>query len=421
MRASDIVITGAGAASPIGLGYKAICQAFREGRCGIARISAFDASALPVQVAGEVVGFDPKPYVRPRKALKLMGRESQLGVAATAMAVEHAGVTRDAVDPERMGIVLGADRISGEVWESEPAYRKCIVDGQFDFSRWYSEGMAVTFPLAFLKVLPNMIASHVSIAQDARGPNNTIHQGEASSLLAIAEACRIIQRGAADVMIAGGASATVKPFDWTIHCVSGWLARGHHDPATVLRPFDLERTGQVYGEGAAVVVLERREHAEARGAKILAQVLGWASAWGPLNGRPGSASCLQHAIRGALDQARLAPSQIGHVNAHGAGGVEEDVIEAQAISRQLPDVPVTAPKSYFGNLLAASGAMEMLATLMAFEEGILPPTLNYQRPDPRCPIPVVAGHPARNLRPTALLINWTAAGQATTLVVGGAS
>jgi 3-oxoacyl-[acyl-carrier-protein] synthase II len=213
----------------------------------------------------------------------------------------------------------------------------------------------------------------------------------------------------------------MEPFDWAGHCVSGRLSTRGGDPAGVVRPFDAGRDGEVYGEGAAAFVLERRSHAEARGAKVLARVLAWSSACERYNGSAIRGTGLERAIRLALEQARLEPDQIGHVNAHGAGTVLDDAVEAQAIHRVLPGVPVTAPKSYFGNLGAAGGAVEMLASVLGLVEGRVPPTLNYERPDPRCPVPVVHGPPLEGSPGTAVLVNSTPIGQAAVVVLGSSS
>ena len=197
---STIVITGLGIVSPIGIGQEACWESVLAGRSGIRRISLFDPSGLPIQIAGQLPDFDPKPFLYNRKALKVMARDTQLGVAAAKLAWEDARLQAGAVDPERIGVVLGADRICNPVTDSEAAYRNCMVDGRFDFSRWGTAGLEASYPLSFLRVLPNMIACHISIAHDARGPNNTIHQGEVSSLLALEEAVRVLRRGWADVV-----------------------------------------------------------------------------------------------------------------------------------------------------------------------------------------------------------------------------
>lgn len=420
MPSVEVVITGVGIVSPIGIGRQLVWDAFCAGRSGVALLSSFDAEALPVRIAAEVRDFDPRAYVKQRKSLKVMSRDAQLGVAASDLALRDAGVTEGFFDPDRVGVILGADRISSTLEESEPPYRQCIVDGKFDFSRWGMHGMAAAFPLNFLKVLPNMIASHVSIAHDARGPNNTIHHAEVSSLLAVMEAVRVIQRGAADAMLAGGASSLMTPLDWACHCALRSLSRRHDSPAEASRPFDADRDGEVMGEGAGIFLLENRTQAEARGAPILARILGCAAACETCNGRAVSGSGLQRAIVAAMAEAGLHPRQIGHVNAHGASTIREDQIEAQVLRAAVPGVPVTAPKSFFGNLRAAGGAVEMAASVLSFAGGRVPPTLNYQRPDPQCPVSVIAGRPLTGTVPTALVVNWTAIGQAAAVVLAGA-
>ena len=421
------MITGIGAATPLGVGKECVWDHFCAGTSGVAPIRLIDGEALPARIAGEVKDFDPRAYVKQRKTLKVMSRESQLGIAAAVLACRDAGIEDGAIDPERFGVVLGADRICSALDDSDLIYRPCMVDGRFDFSRWGPHGMASGFPLCFLKVLPNMVACHISINQDARGPNNTIHQCDTSSLQAVIEAARVIQRGMADVMIAGGASSAMNPFDWAARGASGRLSPRSDPPPDVMRPFDARRDGEVAAEGAAVYILESSRHAQARKARVLARILGGASAAEPAGHSPPRlakaarplGTGLQRAMRLAMAEAGLRPEQIGHVNAQGASLPLEDPIEARAIHACLPEVPVTAPRSYFGNASAAAGALEMIASVMAVGEGRIPATLNYQRPDPECPVPVIHGKPLVTTLRTALAINWTRIGQATALVLAG--
>jgi len=421
MFGSEVVITGIGVVCPIGIGKDSVWDAYCAGRNGVGRIGLFDPAGLPIQIAGEVKDFDPAQFVKPRKNLKVMLRDAQLGVAASSLACQDAGIAAGKVDPERFGVVLGADRICGPIDDSEPAYRRCIAEREFHFERWGSEGMPEIFPLTFLRVLPNMIASHISIVHDAQGPNNTIHQAEASSLLALAEAARVIQRGAADVMLAGAASSAVAPYDWVIYCSGGRLSPRQDEPAAVMRPFDAGRDGEVRGEGAAIFVLENRRHAEARGAVILARVLGCSSGSEMTNGRAEiRGTGLRRAIHVALEEAGLAASNVGHVNANGLSTVADDAAEGRVLRDTVPGVPVTAPKSFFGNLGAAGGAVEMVASVMALVEGTVPATRNYQRPDPNCPLPIVRGEPQQVGGQTALSVNFTRIGQAAAVVLGKA-
>jgi 3-oxoacyl-[acyl-carrier-protein] synthase II len=414
---AEVVITGIGTLCPLGIGRQAVEQALRSARSGIGPITSFDATGLPVRIAGEVKNFDPKQFVKPRKNLKVMSRDSQLGVAASVLACQDAGIAPGTVAPERFGIVLGADSIGSTLDTSEPSYRACIVDGVFRFERWAKEGAAASFPLNFLKVLPNMIASHISIAHDARGPNNTIHHGELSALQAISEATSAIQRGIADVMLAGGASSQMNPFDWVRHCLMGQLSPSDEPPELVLKPFDVHRSGQVHSEGATILVLERKEHAESRGAVPVARIAGQATVFTSNHKHRSSRDALIRAMSGALADAGLHADDVGHVNAHGLSTHKDDPIEAAAIQAVFEQVATTAPKSYFGNLRAAAGATEMIASLLAIREGKVPVTLNYERPDPECPLNVVAHTPLEGAPKTALAVNATRSGQATAIVL----
>jgi len=415
----EVVITGVGVVSPIGIGRGPFWAALRQGQSGIGHIRRFDSSGLPCRLAAEVDGFDPGRYVRPRKSLKVMCRDAQLGVAAATLACEDAGISSGVIDPERFGVVMGADRICSPMEDSEATYRSCLVGRQFDFGRWGTDGMSGSFPLNFLKVLPNMIASHVSIAHDARGPNNTIHQTEVSSLLAIGEAARVIQRGAADVMLAGGASSQMNPFDFVRRCAIGMLSR-REDPAAAMRPFDADRDGQVWGEGAAAFILEERRHAETRGAHLLVRLAGWAAACEPCaRGNPPRGTGIRRAMNLALRQAGFGADRLGHVNAHGLSTICDDAIEAHVLHDVAQTAPVVAPKSYFGNLGAAGGAVEMATSVLSLEAGLVPATLNYERPDPNCPLQVIRGEPLSSPGSPALLLNWTHVGQAATVVLAG--
>jgi 3-oxoacyl-[acyl-carrier-protein] synthase II len=413
----EIVITGVGVVSPIGIGKQSFAAALAAGRGAIRRLSLFDNNQLPVPFGAEVVDFDPKLYVRPRKSLKVMSRDIQFAFAAADLACGDASVREQAVDPERLGIVFGSDLIAGELHDMEAAYRGCLVDGKFDFNRWGETAMAEIFPLWMLKYLPNMPACHIGIAQDARGPNNSLIHGDVSSLSAVAEAMRVIERGHADVMIAGGTGSRIHlavlfragAFD-PVRC-SG-------DPAAACRPFDAHRRGVVLGEGAGAFILESRRHAEARGARILARVLGYAATFEPShNGRPLEGRAIRKAITTALDNAQVAPGEVGHVNANGLSTIRDDQIEAQAIRDTLGDVPVTAPKSFFGNLGAGTGAVEMAVSVLAFEQGFVPPTLNYQEPDPQCPVNVVRCQPVKTDKPVAVVLNHAQFGQAIAVVL----
>jgi 3-oxoacyl-[acyl-carrier-protein] synthase II len=434
----EIVVTALGVVSPLGIGREAFAAALWQPRSGVGPITLCDPSGLRVHLAGEVRDFDAKEFIakQHRKSLKIMSRSMQMGIVAAQQAWEAAGLAEGKVDPDRIGAVFGADNMCTSPDECAPYYVGCIHDRQIDMATWQAHAQT-GFPLGMLRTLPNLVASHVSIVLDARGPNNTHHHGEVSSLMAIAEAMRVIERGAADVMIAGGASSLTDPFDWARQQVLDELslARG---AGTAPRPFDLRRDGQVRGEGAAALVLESRQHAEARGAKILARLPGYGAA-AAASGRVGSrsltranggpAECavatradprpLAQAMAAALRDARSSRSDVGFVSAQGLGTVGGDRMEAAAIAEVLPGVPVTAPKSFFGNLGAAAGAIEAAVAVLALEQGAVPVTLNYSEPDPACPVPVVHESPRPVAHAAAMLLSYTPIGQAATLIVAG--
>jgi 3-oxoacyl-[acyl-carrier-protein] synthase II len=419
MPTAEVVITGVGVVSPIGVGREVFWAALLAGDCGIGPVTQTNLSGMQPQLAGEVRNFDAKLFVANRKALKVMSRDAQLGIAASTLACRDAGIATGKIDPERFGVVLGADQICSPIQESEDTYAVCMVDGRFDFRLWGTKGMAASFPLGFLRVLPNMVASHVSIAQDARGPNNTIHEGEISSLLAVTESASVIQRGQADVMLAGGASSQMHPLDFVLRIAKGHLSPRYEDPASVVRPFDARRDGYVWSEGAAVLVLESRGHAESRGAKILAKLKGWAAAYEPLNSHGSlSGSGLRRVIAAALDRSAIKPNELGHVNAHGLSTLRDDALEAAVLSNFLPETPVTALKGHFGNLGAAGAAMEMAASVLAVQEGCVPAVRNYEHPDPACPLRLVRDQPLATSRADALCLTWMPRGQAAATVVG---
>jgi 3-oxoacyl-[acyl-carrier-protein] synthase II len=415
----EVVVTGLGIFCPIGCGPEAVWRSLCAGRSGVGPLTLFDASALPTRIGGEVRDFEPRDHIRPLKSLKLMARDAQFGVSAAKQACTSAGIAPGTLDPDRFGVVLGADNVYPDLEDSAGSYRHCLVDGRFHMSRW-GEGMSECFPLVFLRALPNMIASHISIIEDARGPSNTLHQGDLSGLLAVIEAARVIERGWADVMVAGGASARFHPADFVHCCRSFSLSTRNDEPQRACRPFDAARDGQVRGEGSAVLLLESRAHAEARQAPILARLLGAASAFGPTNGRAGYRAGLARAARCALADAGVAAGELGHVSAAGLSTIDDDRAEAAVLTELLPDVPVTAPKSYVGNLCAASGAAEAAIAILALGHGEVPPTLNYERPDPACPVRIVRDAPLAGRPATALVLGQTEAGQGAAMVLGGA-
>jgi 3-oxoacyl-[acyl-carrier-protein] synthase II len=433
MRTNErrVVITGLGLICPLGTGADPFWHALAEARGGVRKIRAFPVEGLPNDVGGEVDAFDPRALVIPKhrkamaKSLRVMARDIQLAVAAAEMAIAHAGLADGGVDPTRIGVDLGAGLISSELDELAPAINLATKpDRGFDYQEYGRAGIPEIPPLWLLKYLPNMPACHISILCDCQGPSNSITEAEAASNIAIGEACRIIARDRADVMIAGGADSKIHPLSLVRMSLLDQMSTWKGDPVAACRPFDRRRDGWVPGEGAGILILEEREHALNRGATIHGEILGYGSGCDatPGGGQDPDGLGTELAMRAALKDAGLAPSDIGHVNAHGAATMLSDLAEARAIHRVFgpgPSVPVTALKGYMGNLVSGCGAVELLGSLLGVNHGFVPPTLNCDEPDPECALDIVRNAPRATNNPTFLKTNLTRHGQAAALVIRG--
>lgn len=403
-RMRRVVITGAGIVSPLGSTKEALWEALSQGASGVAPLESLPGAELPMPFAAEARGFtgdvadfgpldgDLKKAVR--KGLKLMCRESQMGVAAAFHALTDAGLAAGKYDPLRTGIVYGSDYMLSEPSDFAAGIATCAENGRFQYERWGGEGMRQLTPLWLLKYLPNMPACHIAIYRDLQGPNNSLTVREASANLAVAEAYRTIARGSADIMLAGSTGTRIHAMR-TIHVVQQEeMAAGDAVPAEASRPFDRDRTGMVLGEGAGAVVLEELASAQARGATIYGEVVGTgSSSAADRDFRARRDVALANVVRMALRQAGITPAELGHVHAHGLGTRSGDVDEWRALEAGLGErartVPVVAAKANFGNLGAGGGAVELVASLMALRAGRLFPLLNYRHPDPACPIHAV--------------------------------
>lgn len=403
--ARRVVITGLGLISPLGSTPEEYWDHLITGRSGVATLTRFASDELPIswgaeaqQFTGHIDDFGPldKQQKRSiRKGIKVMCREIQMAVAAAQRALDSAQLHPGAYDPERTGVVFGSDYILTAPDEFIDAVRGCLDDASnFVFDRWPADGIPKVTPLWLLKYLPNMPASHIAIYNDLRGPSNSLTVREASANLAISEAWQLIARGAADTIVAGATGTRLHPLR-TLHVVmQEAVATEGSDPTKISRPFDRDRSGMVLGEGAGAVVLESLELAQRRGATIWAEVVGsGSSAAATADGCPDLRTALSNAIGQALRQADLEPSAIGHIHAHGLSAPDADAEEAQALADvfgnlQTP-VPVTAAKSYFGNPGAGGGVLELIASTLALAKRRLFPVLNYEHPDPRCPLAVV--------------------------------
>ncbi len=414
----EVVITGLGIVSPIGVGRDAVWDAIAARRSGVRVQPELAAAGWLAPFGASVADFDPKALIQPRKSIKVMSRDIQLASAAAELAWQDAKLAEATLDPERFGVVGAAGVMYCDLEELRIPFIEWIKQDDFDIHRWSRSAMGELYPLWMLKYLPNMPACHIGIRYDARGPNNTIAEGDVSSLLALSEATNVIRRGHADVMIVGGTGSRINLSDMMWHRGARLACtNGKADPAQICRPFDADRSGMVCGEGAAQLVLESREFAERRGAKPLVRVASVASRTeSAAVAQQPTGDAIRRAIRAALAAAKADPEEISHVNAHGLSTREDDPIEAGAIHEALGNVPVTALKSYFGNLGQGSGLVELAVSIMALEKCVVPPTLNYETPDPECPVNVTTEIQTTEKR-TFVKLNHNATGQAAAVVI----
>jgi 3-oxoacyl-[acyl-carrier-protein] synthase II len=384
MPSRRVVITGVGPVSPVGIGVAAFRDSLAAGRGGVHAFRTFDASALPVRFGGEIEEFDAREYLdkKDRTQLKLMVRTIQLAVGAARLARDDADLDAAAIDPERLGVMMGTGIIPGEPAALGPAGQACLNEAGdgMDMGRWGRDGLDAIPPMWMLNHVPNMPACHVAILHDARGPSNTLVQHDAAALFALIEGRRTIQRGAADAVLAGGTDTRTDITSIVHALLYSVLSRRNEDPPRACRPFQRDRDGHVVAEGAGVLLLEDAEHARRRGARVYAAVVGAGMAFG----RDG----LQRSIRAALAEAGVGPDEVDHVNAS-AGGGPEDEDEARAIRDALGDVPVLAVKSHMGNAGNGASGLELAASVLALFDGRVPASLNANTPDPRCAVTLI--------------------------------
>jgi 3-oxoacyl-[acyl-carrier-protein] synthase II len=374
-----VAITGIGAVSPVGNDARSTWQALVDGRSGIDRIQAFDPSEFPVQIAGEVKDFDPKDVVSPKKA-RAVDRAVLFSIAAAKEALADAGVNGH--QPERVGVVVGSC-IGGFNQLMEQA----------DILR--DRGPDRVSPSFLANILVDSPSGHLAIELGARGPNYAVVSACATGSHAIGEGAELIRRGDADVVLAGGTEGCIHPLILAGFCSMRGLAPGNGDPKAALRPFDADRAGFVIAEGATVLALEELEGAKARGARIYAEVLGHGAsndAYHMAAPEP-EAVGVAHMMRVALERAGVEPERVDYINAHGTGTPLGDPAETKAIKRVFGDhayeLAVSSTKSMTGHMFGAAGAIEAMVCALAIHEGVIPPTINYETPDPECDLDYV--------------------------------
>jgi 3-oxoacyl-[acyl-carrier-protein] synthase II len=380
-----VVVTGLGAVTPLGIGARTFWEALVAGKSGVGPITLLDTSDYPVHIAAEVRDFQPERFLE-RKELRHLDRFTQFAVAAAHLALEDSGLKLDQIDRERAGVLIGSG--IGGIQTLFEQMKVLLARGPGRIS-----------PYLVPMMILDMAAGQVSIRFGLKGPNQAAVSACASANQAIGDAFKWIQRGQCEVMVTGGTEAAISPPALAGFCAAHALSTRNEEPERASRPFDRERDGFVLGEGAGILVLERLEHARARGARIYAEIVGYGSsgdAYNVVAPEPNGEGAYR-AMKMALRDAGASPAEVDYLNAHGTSTPAGDVAETVAIKRLMAGTSgacVSSTKSMTGHLLGAAGGVEAIATVLTLFEGIAPPTINLEHPDPDCDLDYVP-HAAR--------------------------
>jgi len=375
-----VVITGTGAISSLGVGTNAIWNEIKAGTCGISTVEKIDLSDYECKVAAEIKIFDPSAFVD-RKEVKRMDLFTQYAVVAAQLAMDDSGLVMEKEDPYRVGVIVGTG--IGGLQTLDDQLKVMIEKGNKRVS-----------PFFIPMMIGNMASGRIAIKHGARGFNECVVTACATGTNAVGDAFKVIQRGDADVMISGGAEATITRMAFAGFCNMGALT-SNNDPKTACRPFDLNRDGFIMGEGGAVLIMEELEHALARGAKIIAEVVGYGCTNDAFHITLPSETgeCAAKAMEFAIRDANIKPEDIGYINAHGTSTPPNDKNETTAIKKVFGEhaykLAVSSTKSMTGHMLGASGAIEAIIVCKSLQESFLPPTINYNTVDPNCDLDYV--------------------------------
>jgi beta-ketoacyl-acyl-carrier-protein synthase II len=405
-----VVITGMGAMTPLALNLEETWEGLLAGRSGVGPITQIDASPFPSRIAGELKGFEPTDYID-RKEARRMARCSQVAVAMAQEALADARLDVPLSDGERTGTLVGT-AVGGfeNALETADTFRE--------------KGLARVNPFIGISMLTNMPSHHVSLWAGAKGPINTVVAACATGTQAVGEAAESIRRGAADAMICGGVEALMNYAVIATFCAMRGLSTRNDEPEKASRPFDAARDGFIYSEGGAILVLESLEHAKARGARIRAEVLGYASssdAFHIAQPEPDGAGAIR-AMTWALESAGLSPTDVDYINAHGSSTPINDTIETQAIKKLFGEhaykLAISSTKSMLGHAMGGAGAIEAAVCALTVERGIIHPTINLEHPDPECDLDYVPeGARQADVR-VALSNSFGLGGQNACLIIG---
>ncbi len=419
-----VVVTGMGMVTPVGRDLETTWASLQESRSGVGRITLFDAETFPTRIAAEATGFDLSTYIDDAARWEEYCRNTKFAIAAAQMAVDHSGLDDlKTLDRARFGVYLG----SGEGQQDFPRFVELVnqssVDGRVNTAAFTREGLKHLHPIREAEQEPGTPAGHLASLFAARGPNANCLTACAASSQAIGEACELIRRGDADVMLSGGTHSMIHPFGVTGFNLLTALSTRNEEPTRASRPFDRDRDGFILGEGAGMVILEELSHARARGATIHGEIVGYGSTADAFRitdshdeGR-GAIACM----REALTEARMNPEDVDYINAHGTSTSVNDSIETLAIKRTFKDtayhVPISSTKSMMGHLIAAAGSVEAIVCLLTIRDGVVPPTVNLDNPDSDCDLDYIPHVARRNKVDVALSNSFGFGGQNIALIL----
>lgn len=420
-----VVVTGLGMINPLGNDVDTVWNALVKGQSGVGNISIFDASNYPTRIAAEIRDWDISKCGEDPKLWSKRGRHARFAAGAAHQAMQDSGVLDKLSDRTRIGVYFGAGEGNQDFYNfTEMVSVASQEDGGFDQDAFMRKGMEILDPELELEQEPSMPSAHVANMFDVRGPNLNCLTACAASSQAVGEATELIRSGRVDAMIAGGAHSMIHPFGLTGFSLLTALSTNNDNPTGASRPFDRLRDGFVLGEGSSVVILEELEHAKRRGATIYGEVLGYgctADAYRITDIHPegrGAIGCMT----AALSDAGLSADEVGYVNAHGTSTAVNDKVETVAckavFGQRAMQVPVSSTKSMMGHLIAAAGVTEMIVCLMAIRDGVVPPTINLENPDPLCDLDYVANEARPAKVRVALNNSFGFGGQNVTLAVG---
>jgi 3-oxoacyl-[acyl-carrier-protein] synthase II len=419
-----VVVTGLGMINPLGTRVESVWNALKNSESGVGNITIFDASNYPTKIAAEVRNWDVSDCGQSIDVWSTRGRHARFAAGAATQAIQDSGILDCISDRTKVGVYFGAGEGNQDFYNfTSMVAAGCKSPTEFDMDAFVAKGLDILDPVLELQQEPSMPAAHVANLFDIQGPNLNCLTACAASSQAVGEATELIRRGDVDAMIAGGAHSMIHPFGLTGFSLLTALSTNNDNPKGASRPFDRLRDGFVLGEGSSVVVLEELEHARKRGATIYGEVLGYgcsADAYRITDIHPegrGAIGCMTAAIR----DAGISPDQVGYVNAHGTSTSVNDRVETVAckavFGARARLVPVSSTKSMMGHLIAAAGVTEMIVCLLAIRDGVLPPTINQENPDPECDLDYVPNFARQAEFDIALTNSFGFGGQNVTLAV----